>query len=189
MSRLFVDVTGQRFGRLTVLSYAGLGTTKPERLWLCKCDCGETTTTKYYSLVSGRATSCGCYGREQFRQKSLPGGWNKMQEGEANFNNLYHRMVQNAKSRNHSFELTKDEVRALTGSNCYYCGLPPSQVMRGPGLNGAYFFNGIDRIDSNRGYISDNVRPCCKTCNFAKGTLTEEEFFQWIDRLIAYRTR
>src|SRR5258708_36882812 len=44
MSRPFVDITGQRFGRLTALSYAGQGTTRPDRLWLCKCDCGETTT-------------------------------------------------------------------------------------------------------------------------------------------------
>jgi hypothetical protein len=187
MSRPFVDITGQRFGRLTALFYAGQGTTRPDRLWLCKCDCGETTTARYHSLVSGDTTSCGCYSRENLLQNRSKGGWNKKPEGEACFNNLFLRAKNNAKSRKHSFELTKAEFRALTQSDCYYCGQAPSQIIRAKGTNGVYAYNGIDRIDSKRGYVIDNVRACCKTCNNAKSTLSEQEFFQWLDRIVAYR--
>ncbi len=43
--------------------------------------------------------------------------------------------------------------------------------------------NGIDRINSNIGYIEGNIVPCCKHCNSAKNTMTESEFKEWIVRL------
>lgn len=57
-----IDLTGKRFGRLTVLEYAGTG--KSGTFWKCKCDCGKITTILSHSLRSGRTKSCGCYNRE-----------------------------------------------------------------------------------------------------------------------------
>ena len=189
MTKPFVDITGKRYGKLVALSYAGVKDSGRgrEKQWLCQCDCGNTCTTRYRGLINGHAKSCGCIGKSNLIKHKLPGGWNKIAEGEACFNNLFHRAQNNAKGRKHCFELTKLEYRTLTKMNCYYCGQPPSQISRAKGTYGTYVFNGIDRINSNIGYITGNVRACCKTCNFAKGTLTEEEFYQWIDRLIAYR--
>lgn len=53
------DLTGQRFGRLTVLEYI-----QDQHKWLCKCDCGEETTVSGPNLRSGSVTSCGCLLRE-----------------------------------------------------------------------------------------------------------------------------
>lgn len=59
-----IDLTGQRFGRLTVLSRAE--NTKAEQAkWLCKCDCGRTKVISGYHLRSEQITSCGCYQRER----------------------------------------------------------------------------------------------------------------------------
>lgn len=41
----------------------------------------------------------------------------------------------------------------------------------------------IYRIDSTKGYVLSNVRPCCKVCNRAKGTLSLKEFLNWIQDL------
>ncbi len=49
----------------------------------------------------------------------------------------------------------------------------------------AFPFNGVDRIDSKKGYEETNVVPCCKMCNFAKKELKYEEFMVWINRLKA----
>lgn len=55
----FIDLTGMRFGILTVLSYQGK--TKDNRsYWLCKCDCGEMTYGNGHNLSSGNKVSCGC---------------------------------------------------------------------------------------------------------------------------------
>lgn len=56
------DLTGQTFGRLTVL---GRGEHKGRhRLWSCRCTCGAEKDVLGFNLKSGITTSCGCYRRE-----------------------------------------------------------------------------------------------------------------------------
>lgn len=56
------DLTGMKFGRLSVAGFEGSshGTT----FWLCKCDCGNTVTVKGSSLRIGGTRSCGCLFKE-----------------------------------------------------------------------------------------------------------------------------
>lgn len=57
------DLTGRRFGRLTVIEESGkLG---KKIAWLCKCDCGNYTRVRAHHLKGGQITSCGCYQRER----------------------------------------------------------------------------------------------------------------------------
>lgn len=57
-SRKKVDLTGQRYGRLTVLAPAeNIGS---RTAWLCRCDCGRETVVKTHHLRSGHTKSCGC---------------------------------------------------------------------------------------------------------------------------------
>lgn len=57
----FKDLTGQRFGKLTVVKQVGTVSEKDRHaLWLCKCDCGNTTTSVGYRLQRGDKKSCGC---------------------------------------------------------------------------------------------------------------------------------
>ena len=58
MSKL-IDLTGQRFGRLTVVERAE-NTAEGKARWLCKCDCGEQVRVRAESLRSGGTRSCGC---------------------------------------------------------------------------------------------------------------------------------
>ena len=55
-----IEMVGQRFGRLTVLEYAG--TNKHRKgMWLCECDCGNITPPVVgANLKSGSTKSCGC---------------------------------------------------------------------------------------------------------------------------------
>ena len=52
------NITGQRFGKLTVLEYAGRR--GRVHFWKCKCDCGNITTVCKSNLKNGHTTSCGC---------------------------------------------------------------------------------------------------------------------------------
>lgn len=58
MSKL-INLTGQKFGRLTALKYIG------NRKWLCKCDCGEIANVDTYRLRTGGKKSCGCINKEK----------------------------------------------------------------------------------------------------------------------------
>jgi len=53
-------ITGQRFGRLTVLKWIGGYGSK----WLCRCDCGNEKQVKSSLLRNGHTRSCGCLIRE-----------------------------------------------------------------------------------------------------------------------------
>lgn len=56
------DLTGQKFGRLTVIER---DTTSKTTKWICKCDCGNTKSVAAGHLKSGSTTSCGCYQKEK----------------------------------------------------------------------------------------------------------------------------
>jgi hypothetical protein len=59
-----LDLTGQRFGRLTVINEAGKA--KDGRIrWQCLCDCGQITETpSTKTLRNGTCKSCGCIQKE-----------------------------------------------------------------------------------------------------------------------------
>jgi hypothetical protein len=52
------DLTGQRFGMLTVLQREG--TKNGHVTWLCECDCGNMSIVRGSDLHSGKAATCGC---------------------------------------------------------------------------------------------------------------------------------
>ena len=58
------DITGERFGKLTVVREAGRKQVGKNRcksiLWLCRCDCGNETTATTSNLRTGNIRSCGC---------------------------------------------------------------------------------------------------------------------------------
>ena len=60
--------TGDIFGRLTVKETVGKDK-GGNSLFLCLCECGGFTTTRSFSLRSGRSKSCGCFHQERISQK------------------------------------------------------------------------------------------------------------------------
>lgn len=61
-----IDMTGKRFGMLTVISRSGR-TKRDTATWLCRCDCGEEVSIIGTSLRRGEAVSCGCQRPNQLR--------------------------------------------------------------------------------------------------------------------------
>lgn len=59
------DLTGQRFGRLTVIRDRGQRKNKAV-VWKCRCDCGNVAYVRAGCLKSGNTVSCGCKRREFF---------------------------------------------------------------------------------------------------------------------------
>lgn len=173
------DLQGQRFGRLIVMKQTN-ESLRGMTVWECKCDCGNTRRVPSSALVSGNTTSCGCLTKE--RQRSVVA----LPEGEAAFNFLIKSYRQNARTKGRVFELTKDEFRKLTSSVCFYCGIKPSSVINHACFNGVYAYNGVDRIDSDKGYTTDNCVSCCKRCNRAKDNMTQQDFADLISRIFQH---
>lgn len=60
----FIDMTGNRYGRLVVLGQDG-HTNTGQAKWLCQCDCGKQTTVRGQQLRNGGTQSCGCLASEK----------------------------------------------------------------------------------------------------------------------------
>ena len=60
-----IDLTGQKFGRLTPIAYVNSIEGKTFNGWLCKCDCGKITYQKSYQLRNNLVKSCGCFAKER----------------------------------------------------------------------------------------------------------------------------
>lgn len=58
--KMFKDLTGMVFGRLTVLHRAKNADTGNKTRWFCKCKCGNTKIVKSRDLLCGDVKSCGC---------------------------------------------------------------------------------------------------------------------------------
>lgn len=63
----FIDLTGQRFGKLIVNSYEGLIRNKPH--WNCTCDCGKQVVVRGDQLKSGKTKSCGCFNTDYHKER------------------------------------------------------------------------------------------------------------------------
>jgi hypothetical protein len=171
----YKDLTGQKFERLTVIERAEDSERGIIR-WLCQCECGKTSIIISNRLESGKTKSCGCYRKEKTKEN-----FEKLY-GEAAKNKLYSQYKYSAKKRGFSFELSKNVFLRLVLEDCYYCGEKSSNIKKNTCNNGDFIYNGIDRIDSSKGYIKGNVIPCCKKCNHAKSNTTQENFIDWVHK-------
>lgn len=69
MRGVYEDLTGKRYGRLTVIERAE-NDKDYNVVWKCQCDCGQITYVRTNSLNCNKATSCGCYRDERLRQSN-----------------------------------------------------------------------------------------------------------------------
>ena len=68
----FIDLTGHKYTRLTVLSYAGkLG---KSTAWNVICDCGTKKVVAGSNMRNGDTASCGCLGRENVKRAATKHG-------------------------------------------------------------------------------------------------------------------
>lgn len=126
-------------------------------------------------LVYERVKSCGCIYRKKDRFNHI-------------YNRLYKMKIREANSRGISFNIGYDLFNNLISQNCFYCGAEPNarfeDIYRGRKMSNAYFkHNGLDRVDSNRGYEVNNVVPCCTKCNYMKLAMTRDEFIEQVDKI------
>ncbi len=171
------DLTGQKYHMLTVLEYSH---TKVHRYWKVKCECGNIKTVSSNNLKRGRTKSCGCLIITQGRPR--------VPDYNYHLNSLYSKYHwESAESRKLIFDLTLKQFEQLTSDNCFYCGISPYRQHKSKAHAGFYLYNGIDRVNNTIGYILENCVSCCLTCNRAKHAQTQEEFSQWLKRLMDYQ--
>ncbi len=179
-----VDLSGQRFGHLVAIrrieshrTYAGTLIT----MWLVKCDCGSEKPSSFSNLKTGRVLTCG---RSCPLHASTPNAGKG--SADAGARQIWGWYRNKAKQKKRAFDLSVDDVIRLSSSPCVYCGCPPSNIARNDSIYGRMAYSGIDRCDNSQGYTLINSLPCCGTCNSMKKTMSQDEFFAHLRKILAY---
>ena len=168
------DIAGQKFGRLTVEEY--VGSKNHSTHWRCRCDCGEILEQVRYShLSNSQVVSCGCARRSGNDHPK----WSGYQEMTGTF---LSNIKNNARRRGLPYKISNKYIWSLFVNQKRRCALSGKSIS---------FFEGtasLDRIDSGRGYLKDNIQWTHKHINIAKMDHSSSYFIemcrevaQWCD--------
>ena len=150
--------------------------------WECKCDCGEI----FYSRskeIQKRIGCKKCTASKRNIERSLKkhGITNK-----AIKTRIFKEYKNGAEKRSLDFKIDFNDFIRLSEQNCFYCGAEPviheSDKKYISKIIEPWKRNGIDRIDTKKGYVLDNCVPCCSKCNYAKHDLEINEFKDWVKK-------
>lgn len=154
-----IDLTGKRYGKLTVLEYSHTDPKSRKSYWKCKCDCGSTKVICASNLRSGNTSSCGC-GEDENREVLMKEFYNEHFRHGQSYTRI-HRTWAHMKER---CENPKSKDYALYGGR----GISVCEEWSKPGGFDAFFKwamdNGyndeltIDRKDPNGNYEPSNCR-------------------------------
>lgn len=144
-----LDLSGRRFGRLTILGRAG-SDERGQALWHCKCDCGNASIVTSSNLRRGNSTSCGCFRNEKTSQRRKAHGQTKTR--------LY-TIWENMKKR--CLKPSQPHFDDYGGRGITVCAewLNCFEDFRDWAFANGYADNlSIDRIDVNGNYCPENCR-------------------------------
>lgn len=137
--------------------------------WLCRCVCGKLRVKSSSSLHSETNKGCGCKQQQRILEKII--------KEDGAILKVIRRYKADSKDTGRVFALTLDQCKTLFGGLCFYCNAVPARISQA--ISGKiFFYNGIDRVDSTKGYTIDNCVSCCSQCNMMKGTLCQSLFIE-----------
>ena len=154
---------------------------KGRKYWRCKCVCGELIERREDFLLSGRAKSCGCQhplkGKNGRQGKDHP-HWRGVGDLSAQFFSV---LKYRAEKQGFEFSITMEEIWQLfldQDKKCALTGLPLKFETLRNILKGAEQTASLDRIDSNRGYVPDNIQWVHKDVNKMKNEFGQDYYIK-----------
>ena len=159
---------GEKFGKLRVIEKAPEVKCK-NLVWVCLCDCGNTTSVLGGNLLSGVSKSCGC---ARHRKGKESPHW----KGHEGLSGRYWCIIQsNAAKRGIPFNLEIEYAWDLYQQQQGKCALTGWPIgFESPMAQTA----SLDRIESDKAYEPGNVQWVHKDINWAKGDFPNDYFIQ-----------
>lgn len=173
----WTDITGNKYGFLTVIKKTDKLTKSRGTIWLCKCDCGELIELPTHSLTSGNTLTC--RNTNNHLKNDLDPRWQRY--GEIPSSHLTS-IKQNAIKKDREYSILPEYLWNLflqQDRKCALTGIPLIFTTERNASATRYLTTAsLDRIDSSKGYIEGNVRWVHKDINKMKLALSDEEFLE-----------
>ena len=152
------------------------------------------TLRRFYKVQCKKCGSISIMRKDVIQNAKGPGckicnGNNRVPTKDAPLNVYYNNYRTGAISRNLEWKLSLEEFKDIVSKNCCYCGQKPIEkqsLIRYNKTNSPILVNGIDRIDSSKGYSKENCVPCCFSCNRMKSNLYYKDFLHHIRKIYRY---
>jgi len=170
-----LDPIGETYGKLKIISEHSM-TRNQHRKFSCQCECGNTTNVLLTHLRQGNTKSCGC---------DIPIGknhnqWNGVGEMSGAF--WYNHVVRSANGgkgrRKIELTITKEEAWQLFLDQNKKCKLSNVEIKFPSKSKDRSWTASLDRIDSSKGYVIDNVQWLHKDINMLKRTYSQSRFIE-----------
>jgi hypothetical protein len=174
MSKL-INLTGRKFGRLTVLSRIP-GRTWNHVMWSCLCDCGKTVETTSQNIRTGHTQSCGCRQKDIMRKIRTKHGltngriWSPVYY-------LWSSAKYRAKIKGLEFSIEPSDISVP--DVCPLLDIPISRRKKSLGDNSPT----LDRVDGTKGYTKDNIWVISYKANRSKNNLSLDELKKLVANL------
>lgn len=169
-----IDLTNKKFGLLLVLER--YNSNNSCTTWKCLCDCGQYTNVRSYSLINGHTKSCGCLKLIKNSSHPLWGGIGEISRS------YFCQIQHGAKVRNLEFNISLDFMWNLFIKQNRKCALTNLDIEFIPIRTSS-----LDRIDSNLGYIENNIHWVHKDINLMKHKLSKADFIKWCKLITNYK--
>lgn len=185
-----VSFVGKKINQLTILEHVSY------RRVRVKCDCGKEKECDFYDLKRNKIKSCGCAKntpelRELARKRAYKLIEAGIFTGGGDFypteNREFKYLLKCLKNKNRKIsDITLQDLKECwekQNGKCVYTNTPlilPTHKNNKPNFPN-WQIASIDRIDSNQGYIKNNIQFVSRTINYAKHTMNHDDMISFID--------
>ena len=176
---------GDKFGKLTLVSKVPHGRAS----WNVVCECGKELVRREDHLKSGRTRSCkSCSAKDTARKFGMPN--NSMYVGD--LGRTYYSTIKNsAKRRGLHFDMSQESLWELFLKQGGKCGLTGIDIslstkIKDCGPDYSSFTASLDRIDSSKGYLLNNVHWVHRDFNRLKNNYSLERFIEMCNMVSDY---
>ncbi|MBU7542863.1 hypothetical protein KGP38_09680 [Lactococcus lactis] len=106
-----VDLSGQSFGRVTVVEKTSKRDKKGNVIWQCVCSCGNEKLISTRRLKSNKNISCGCYRREKVRESVTNISKARIDNESSGIRNIYYLPTKVLGTRTEAEEFKKNIIK------------------------------------------------------------------------------
>ena len=168
------------------------------RMVKCKCDCGNEKICDVYDLRRNRIKGCGCQrNTPELKEKARKRAYKLKKEGKLNIGGdhypkenrefKYMYKIISRSNRKDCFVKVEDlkEIWDKQNGICPYSKIKLKlPTYSNPNPDEPYYIASVDRIDSSKPYIKDNIQFVSRIMNFAKNSMTHEQTINFLNILI-----